>query len=496
MGGHGQQILNLAAFQGEGEGNGPGLHQGKPRNLGDGVLILVEQLGIDDGLEPQQMIRRCQNLEKQPILPEDPVELLGYGQGEKTGHQPRRPRSNGEPGRRGTEPLCLLVPAGGEANRLLGNIQPQKLGIQGGLEAGAVVALTAAHIQNGPLGVMVPGCLNQGLENGGVKAAVQKFPPGGDLIPGIPGVEGALVLHGQKVHIALTGNIKTVPLGAALGGAFPGEKPAAEGTIQIHGITCFLMGIIPHFFPAVNTRRPGVFAMGGHRMRKLCSLLLVCALLGIPVRGESPKYVALTFDDGPSGRYTRALLEGLAERDAKATFLLCGYRMAQDPQAAAHILSYGHEIGLHGYSHKCLANLTREAVAWELEQTQALLPQGCTPAFLRPPGGLINATVEAEARARGLGILTWNVDPRDWATRDAAQVEAAVVSQVGDGDVVLLHDMSYSSVEAALAIVDRLKAQGFTFVTVSQLARLRGRAITPGKTYTSFPPEKGQGLGK
>ena len=71
-------------------------------------------------------------------------------------------------------------------------------------------------------------------------------------------------------------------------------------------------------------------------MRKLCGLLM-CLLLAVPVSAsseEQPRYIALTFDDGPSGRYTRRLLEGLEERDARVTFFLCGYRVEQDPELA------------------------------------------------------------------------------------------------------------------------------------------------------------------
>ena len=91
------------------------------------------------------------------------------------------------------------------------------------------------------------------------------------------------------------------------------------------------------------------------------------------------------------------------------------------------------------------------------------------------------------ARARGLAVLKWSVDPRDWEKTNAWAIDAAVVEQVKDGDVVLLHDMSDSSVDAALAIVDHLHFLGFRFVTASELARLRQEKIQPGKCYLAFP---------
>ena len=223
-------------------------------------------------------------------------------------------------------------------------------------------------------------------------------------------------------------------------------------------------------------------------MRRIVSVILCLSLLIFPsARASSAKYVALTFDDGPSGRFTRRLLAGLEERQVQATFLLCGYRLETYPELAKQIFEAGHEIGLHGYSHKDMATLNKKQLLREIEVTRALLPEGCEATFLRPPGGSGTPLLEQVAQQEGLALLLWSVDPRDWAVHDAAAVEAAVVSQVQDGDVILLHDLSDSSVNAALAIIDRLHRDGFRFVTVSQLAALRGVAPQSGKVYTCFP---------
>ena len=225
-------------------------------------------------------------------------------------------------------------------------------------------------------------------------------------------------------------------------------------------------------------------------MRRIAVGILILSMLVFPVRGkENRKLVALTFDDGPSGRFTAALLEGLRERDAKATFLLCGYRMAQYPQITQQIFDEGHEIGYHGFSHDSMKGMSRKTIAEEIIQTQKLLPEDCDPVFLRPPGGFVTDGVRQVAGARLLAILSWSVDPRDWATVDTAAVEQMVLKKVEDGDIILLHDMTMSSVRAALDIVDSLQKQGFHFVTVSELARLRGVRIRPGETYKSFPPQ-------
>ena len=136
--------------------------------------------------------------------------------------------------------------------------------------------------------------------------------------------------------------------------------------------------------------------------------------------------------------------------------------------------------------------MTETELRQEMDKTIALLPEGCKYTFLRPPGGSASAQLKTVAREYGVALLNWSVDPRDWANHDAAVVEAAVVEQVRDGDIILLHDMCDCSVDAALSIIDTLQKQGFRFVTVSELAALQGSEITPGRMYTQF--EKGSGL--
>ena len=228
-------------------------------------------------------------------------------------------------------------------------------------------------------------------------------------------------------------------------------------------------------------------------MRRLIALCLSLPFLVLPVRAASAsKYVALTFDDGPSGKYTRTLLDGLYDRGAKATFLLCGYRIQDYPDIAQRIFEEGHEIGFHGYSHDSMKTMSRRQIAQELMDTESLLPEGCRPAFLRPPGGFSSDAVQQVAQARGLAILHWSVDPKDWEVHNEQAIEKAILGQVRDGDIILLHDMTTASVEAALDIVDALLKQDFEFVTVSELARLRGIRPRAGSVYKNFPAQSGE----
>ncbi len=229
--------------------------------------------------------------------------------------------------------------------------------------------------------------------------------------------------------------------------------------------------------------------------RRWTAGLLMAALLTGMARAQAPAaqtptvgYVALTFDDGPSGPVTNRLLDGLRERGARATFFLCGYRMEQYPSPLERYLAEGHELGVHSGAHTDMTRLTEEALHRDMEETarKILATTGAKPVVMRPPGGAYNDRVRQEAAAEGMSIILWSVDPRDWASRSAGTVLEAMAGQVGDGDIILMHDMWDSSVEAALALVDRLQAQGFRFVTVSELAALSGRELTPGKVYEDF----------
>ena len=226
----------------------------------------------------------------------------------------------------------------------------------------------------------------------------------------------------------------------------------------------------------------------GKTGKKWVSWLLALALswsLRGTCRGAGEKYLALTFDDGPSGRFTERLLQGLEQRGAKATFFLCGYRVEIFPELPKKILAGGHEIGLHGYSHDPMDRMSEGVLVKELDRTGDVLyaATGRRFSLLRPPGGCSTELVEQAAKDRNLSLVFWSVDPRDWATEDRAAIAARVEEKAKDGDVILLHDMSDSSVDAALALVDDLMHRGFRFVTVSELAEKKGVPLTPGGCY-------------
>ena len=182
---------------------------------------------------------------------------------------------------------------------------------------------------------------------------------------------------------------------------------------------------------------------------------------------EKPS-IAITFDDGPSGRYTGRLLDGLKERNVKASFFLIGENAEENPVLVERIYKEGHLIGNHTYSHVQMTHLSEEAAVREIEKTDQVISAitGEHVAYMRPPFGAWQR--ELEVRMEVLPVL-WSVDPLDWTTENVDEIVSKVVTEVEEGDIILLHDCYASSVEAALRIVDILQKEGYEFVTVDRL---------------------------
>ncbi len=202
---------------------------------------------------------------------------------------------------------------------------------------------------------------------------------------------------------------------------------------------------------------------------------------------EGRKLVALTFDDGPKGKWTTKLLDGLGERGAKATFFVIGAQVADDPDKVRRMIAEGHEVGIHTYDHStALTDLCRADFDAQVGRTRTLLTEllGDRTFLVRPPYGAIDESVRTWADAP---LILWSVDTEDWAKMNVEQEVACILDEVEDGDIILMHDIFPESVEAALQAVDALHERGYYFVTVSQLFEERGIAMEKGKSYSRAP---------
>ena len=209
-----------------------------------------------------------------------------------------------------------------------------------------------------------------------------------------------------------------------------------------------------------------------------------------PTRPPPAKLIALTFDDGPWGP-TERLLDALRERGLRATFFVIGDHAGQYPGVLKRMAGEGHEIGNHTMNHKRLDKLPAASVKKELSDCSDLIEEltGIRPRLMRAPTGEITPAHMRELERQGLACVYWSVDTKDWRAKSAGEIiEAAYhpeeeIHAIRDGAIVLMHDFYETSVDAAVELMDRLVAEGYQLVTVSELLTIRKGGVEPGRLY-------------
>lgn len=215
------------------------------------------------------------------------------------------------------------------------------------------------------------------------------------------------------------------------------------------------------------------------------ALFFACAKDGQAVAVSAPtkprRCIALTFDDGPSPQTTAALLDGLKERGAHATFFLIGEQIAGNEDLVRRMKDEGHQIGNHSYTHVRLDAADSEALA-EIRKTDealcAVLGDGTY--WLRPPWGFSSDALKA---AVTVPMVYWSMDTMDWSVRNRDLVSYEITHDAQPGDIILLHDPYETSAEAALQAIDVLSKQGYEFVTLEELFDCCGITPEAGHLY-------------
>ena len=183
---------------------------------------------------------------------------------------------------------------------------------------------------------------------------------------------------------------------------------------------------------------------------------------------EDHPEIALTFDDGPHEVYTEQLLDGLKERGVQATFFLIGQNIEEKEAVVQRMKEEGHLIGNHTYHHVNLKKISESKAEEEIVMTCNKIYDtvGICTSFVRPPFGEWKQNLDFDIT---MIPVSWNVDSLDWTTENVDKTVKRVVKDVEEGDIILMHDIYASSVEAALRIVDILQEKGYEFVTVDKL---------------------------
>jgi len=221
----------------------------------------------------------------------------------------------------------------------------------------------------------------------------------------------------------------------------------------------------------------------------LAVLLIITAGKPGPARGEdaatvwagppSRHAVALTFDDGPSPRYTPKILALLKRYQAHATFFVVGCKVEKYPGLIKAMLHDGNEVGNHSYSHPRLPKIDQLARERELEKTCLDLDLlGCHPehGLIRPPYSAFDDRLAAYAAHTGRRLALWSIDSGDWQGLDTPTIAKNVLTRVRNGSIVVLHEADGTkeanrspTVEALKIILPALQAAGYQMVTMSEL---------------------------
>ncbi len=182
---------------------------------------------------------------------------------------------------------------------------------------------------------------------------------------------------------------------------------------------------------------------------------------------EHPK-IALTFDDGPHPVYTEELLDGLKKRKVMATFFLIGNNIEGNEAVVKRMAEEGHLIGSHTYNHVQLNKLSESKAKEEILKgcNKIYETTGVCPSFVRPPFGEWKKNLDFYVT---MLPVFWNVDSLDWKLQNTEKIVKRVVKDVKEGDIILMHDIFETSVQAAFQIIDTLEKENYEFVTVDEL---------------------------
>ncbi|QNP78996.1 polysaccharide deacetylase family protein [Agrobacterium tumefaciens] len=198
---------------------------------------------------------------------------------------------------------------------------------------------------------------------------------------------------------------------------------------------------------------------------------------GIIARVETERpVVALTFDDGPSVRFTPDVLTILRERGVKATFFLTGKETEENLPQARMIVSEGHQLGNHSYTHSNMMFMGPARIREEIERTDAAIRAAGYEGeiMFRPPYGKKLLTLPWYLSRHDRKTIMWDVEPESFpdVAEDASALASHVIKQTRNGSIIIMHVMYRSreiSRQALPLIIDGLRQRGFEFVTVAQL---------------------------
>ena len=194
--------------------------------------------------------------------------------------------------------------------------------------------------------------------------------------------------------------------------------------------------------------------------------------------------IAITFDDGPS-KFTMQLLQQLEVYDARATFFMVGTNVPNYPDTVKKMKEIGCELGNHTANHARLTELDAAGIQYQISVTNQAIQNivGESATLVRPPYGAVNEVVQSVA---GLPLAMWSVDTLDWELKNVELIKEYVLNTAKDGEIILLHDIHETTIQAMLQAIPELVNRGYQLVTVSEMAQARGVTLENGEKYYSI----------
>ena len=313
----------------------------------------------------------------------------------------------------------------------------------------------------------------------------------------ITGLTAIMLLSGEALAdgiilapgVELSGGQKSGPAG-------PGGAQQSDGSASGTGET----GVI--FDPVSAQQTSGTAQTSGIAQTSADTESLIAASLADPYtvfpagepgifvsRGRmidaSKPMLALTFDDGPRTDTGSRIMNAFEQYGQRATFYLVGSRVASRADEVKRMASSGHELGNHSYSHTYFNRLDAEGIRSEVRSCNDIIEQttGVRPRTMRLPGGIKDGIILENI---GMPVILWSIDTRDWEHRNTSAAVSAVIGKVRDGDIILMHELYESTASAVEQLVPQLVEQGFQLVTVSEMAAVKGTALSDNAVYYSL----------
>lgn len=189
------------------------------------------------------------------------------------------------------------------------------------------------------------------------------------------------------------------------------------------------------------------------------------------------KPIALTFDDGPWPNTTGQVLDFLKKNNVKATFFVVGRQVQQYPQITKRIVTEGHAIANHTWSHQ-YHRYNPVSAANEIDKTAELVYKltGVKTNLFRPPGGILNNGLAHYAQQKKYAVVMWSADSLDWRYNSPQILRDRILKEASSGGIVLMHDGGGNrakTVQALPLVVAELKKRGYKFVTVPELMEMQ-----------------------